>query len=403
MQQRALAMHNLVMAERQDEVLGKGIDKAEGQVVLVVPPVEPDAPREKEALEAEVATLLPMIEPPAPPPPPMDWRRRPWAPVPEPRETLPVVMVRVSGTRKETLRPEPPPPPVPPMPKVAEAAKVTSPEEEAELVTEPPAPPPTLLPLPPAPSNEETVRYRHQLLVAQVMLARNVLTSQRFENAAQPTTSSEGGADITNQHVDGAQETQPTETTGGGFMSRPMQKLPELDDYKKNNEMTDEALMRDLNEILEELDYRITDLVPAARRFHGQIAQSGEFKSTLTTLINSVQFFEDVVRRLTEQFDRRVAERARQVAVATQENSERNARAEAQRSAGLRNWSAAVTIAGALLDAVIGNAPRLAVPQEVADDPENVVSHVGRGANAAYAAGLRCVPLCELAAVIGRT
>ena len=49
-----------------------------------------------------------------------------------------VVTVRVSGTEKETLRPEPPLPPEPPRPKVAEPATFTFPDVSAVETTDPP-------------------------------------------------------------------------------------------------------------------------------------------------------------------------------------------------------------------------------------------------------------------------
>jgi hypothetical protein len=41
---RALAVHHLVMAERQHEVLGEGVEQAEGQLVVVIAAIERVAP-----------------------------------------------------------------------------------------------------------------------------------------------------------------------------------------------------------------------------------------------------------------------------------------------------------------------------------------------------------------------
>ncbi len=51
-QQRALAVDDLVVGQRQDEVLGEGVDEAEGQLVVVVAAVDRVASRSSRACRA---------------------------------------------------------------------------------------------------------------------------------------------------------------------------------------------------------------------------------------------------------------------------------------------------------------------------------------------------------------
>ena len=100
-----------------------------------------EAPSEKELLAVLALTLLPSTDPAVPPPPPTDCSRIAWAPDPVLRVLSPVITVRGSGEKRETLPADPPLPPAPPMEKLAAADTLALPPS-ALLVTDPPVPPP---------------------------------------------------------------------------------------------------------------------------------------------------------------------------------------------------------------------------------------------------------------------
>ena len=106
--------------------------------------------------------------------------------------------------------------------------------------------------------------------------------------------------------------------------------------------------------------------------------------------------------RLQRQEEARRQERNDKVERINDSNARKMNEYRARRASSIRAWRGAVVTAGALFDGIVSDAPDLAFRAEDVPGGGPVAPDVTTGAINAYQSGLRCVPLCELAAVIGR-